>query len=121
MESNQGLQTKGSSTLAVDQRTEKRLQIAVPVKVFPDIKSTEAQTCCTYEISPFGARLAAMPGLRQVGQVIYLQRQNRRAKYKIIWIGQPGTSQEAQVGVELMEPGNVIWDNEIRTVILRSR
>ncbi len=121
METNQGTQSKPSSAIAADQRSERRLHIAVPVKVFPDLKSVESYTCCTYEISTFGARLASMPAITQVGQMIYLQRQNRRAKYKVVWIGKPDTSQAGQVGVELVEAGNVIWDNEIRTAILRSR
>lgn len=104
-----------------DPRQEPRLHIAVPVKVFPDIGSTESQTCCTYEISFSGARLAALPGIRQTGQVIWIQRQNRRAKYKVAWIGQRGTSLSGQMGVECMEPANVIWENEIKARLMAAR
>jgi hypothetical protein len=113
--------TAKSGSAAVDTRQEQRLHIAVPVKVFPDIRATEWQSCCTYEISILGARLASMPGINKVGQVIWLQRLNRRAKYKVMWIGQSGTSQEGQVGVESMEPGNVIWENEIKARIMNAR
>src|SRR6266850_1590518 len=77
---------------AVDKRREKRLHLAVPVKVFPDVAGVETQACCTYEISTTGARLVAPPGITRVGQIIWLQRQNRRAKYKVIWIGEPDSS-----------------------------
>ena len=40
------------------------------------------------------------PGIKSVGQTIWLQRQNRRARYKVAWIGQEGTSLHGQVGVE---------------------
>ena len=109
------------SSAAVDTRQEHRLHIAVPVKVFPDIRTTDWHSCCTYEISLVGARLNALPGISKVGQVIWMQRQNRRAKYKVIWIGQAGTSQAGQVGVESMEPGNVIWENEIKARIMSAR
>jgi len=109
------------SSAAVDTRQEQRLHIAVPVKVFPDIRTTDWHSCCTYEISLVGARLNAMPGITKVGQVIWVQRQNRRAKYKVIWIGQAGTSQAGQLGVESMEPGNVIWESEIMARIMSSR
>jgi hypothetical protein len=102
-------------------RQEPRVHIAVPVKVFPDLKGTESHSCCTYEISLLGARLAALPAVTKVGQVIWIQRQSRRAKYKVIWIGEPGTSHEGQLGVETMEPGNVIWESEIRSRIMNSR
>lgn len=105
---------------AVDTRQEKRLHLAVPVKVFPDIASIESQNCCTYEISTHGARLVAPAGIKAVGQTIWLQRQNRRARYKVIWIGEPGTSLESQVGVETLEPANVIWEPEIRSRILKA-
>ena len=92
----------------------------MPVKVFPDVASIESQNCCTYEISTNGARLVAPPGIKSVGQTIWLQRQNRRARYKVVWIGEPGTSLEGQVGVENLEPANVIWEPEIKARIMRS-
>jgi hypothetical protein len=105
---------------AVDTRHEKRIHLAVPVKVFPDITSIESQNCCTYEISTHGARLVAPPGIKKVGQTIWMQRQNRRARFKVVWIGEPGTSQASQVGVETLEPANVIWEPEIRQRIMKS-
>jgi hypothetical protein len=109
-----------SAVAALDKRQVKRLHLAVPVKVFPDVASLDSQNCCTYEISTNGARLVAPPGVKTVGQTIYLQRQNRRARYKVMWIGQAGTSLEGQVGVETLEPGNVIWEPEIKARIMRS-
>jgi hypothetical protein len=107
--------TSGSEAPVLDnRREEQRLHIAVPVKVFPDLRSLDSQTCCTYEISHSGARIAALPGITQVGQIIFVQRQNRRARYKVIWIGKPDTSHAGQVGVESLEPSNVIWETEIK-------
>src|SRR5438309_146956 len=105
---------------APEKRHEKRLHLAVPVKVFPDIASIESQNCCTYEISATGARLVTPPGIKTVGQTIWLQRQNRRARYKVVWIGERGTALESQVGVETLEPANVIWEPEIRSRIMKS-
>jgi hypothetical protein len=123
METKQAVPVAGAGAATVpplDKRNEKRLHIAVPVKVFPDITSIESQNCCTYEISTHGARLVAPPGIKAPGQVIWLQRQNRRAKYKVTWIGEAGTSLQGQVGVETLEPSNVIWEPEIKARIMRS-
>jgi hypothetical protein len=49
-----------------------------------------------------------------------LQRHNRRARYKVIWIGKPGTTEAGQVGVETLEPNNVIWETEIRSRLLKA-
>jgi hypothetical protein len=112
--------TSTSAATLSDKRHEKRLHLAVPVKVFPDVASFESQNCCTYEISTNGARLVAPPGIKNVGQTIWLQRQNRRARYKVIWIGENGSSLQGQVGVESLEPANVIWEPEIKARIMRS-
>jgi hypothetical protein len=124
MEHKQNLPSAAAGTAAVvaaaDKRHEKRLHLAVPVKVFPDVNSLESQNCCTYEISTNGARLVAPPGIKNVGQTIWLQRQGRRARYKVAWIGEAGTSLEGQVGVENLEPANVIWEPEIKARIMRS-
>ena len=124
METKQGAPVVSASATSVatalDKRNEKRLHLAVPVKVFPDVSSIESQNCCTYEISTNGARLVAPPGIKAPGQIIWLQRQNRRARYKVMWIGEAGTSLQGQVGVETLEPSNVIWEPEIKARIMRS-
>jgi hypothetical protein len=109
-----------SSSPTDDPRREKRLHIAIPVKVFPSLTASASQTCCTYDISATGARLVAPHGVREVGQIISLKRLSRRASYKVVWIGKPGTSREGQVGVAAMNPKNVIWENEITTRLKRS-
>ena len=128
MSSNQGVITKavpGQPQGAGDPkdsapRRERRAHIAVPVKVFADVRTAEFQTCCTYEISTTGVRLVAAHGIKEVGQIVVLQRLNRRARFKVTWIGKPKTAESGQVGVETMEPHNVIWDNEIKARIAQS-
>jgi hypothetical protein len=117
MATNQGVPAKAgmSTATAKEARKERRLPIAVRVRVFPDVESTDSHLCVTYEISTIGARLVAPAGVKAEGQVVFLQRQNRRAKYRVIWIGKPGTKHADQVGVECLEPNNVIWENDIRT------
>src|SRR5579859_6954562 len=111
----------GSESPVLDsRRNEQRLHIAIPVKVFPDLKSFESHTCCTYEISAHGARIAMVPGIKQVGQLVFVQRHNRRARYKVSWIGEPDTSHAGQVGVESMEPANIIWETEIKARLKQS-
>jgi len=119
--SNSSLSTapQAAAKPAIDPRRGRRLHLALPVKVFPDASSLDFQTCCTYEISLIGARLVTPIGIKEVGQVVMLQRHNRRAKFKVTWIGKPGTAQAGQVGLETLEPQNVIWDNELRAKLSR--
>jgi PilZ domain len=123
MSSHQGSSGRAAATAAKsapEQRRERRLHLAVPVKVFPDLRSIDSQTCVTYEISTIGARLVTPQGVKEVGQIIGLQRQNRRARYKVVWIGKPGTPHAGQVGVEVLEPSNMIWENEIKTRLMQA-
>ncbi len=101
-------------------RREKRVHVAVPVKVFLDPNSANFQLCCTYEISMIGARLVAVTGVEKVGQILWLQRHNKRAKYRVIWIGEPKTNQAGQVGVEVVDSAAPIWENELRLRIMQS-
>jgi hypothetical protein len=110
-----------SSVPAVDPRREKRINVAVPVKVFLDPNGANCQLCCTYEISLIGARLMAVSGVTQVGQTVWLQRHNKRSRYKVVWIGVPDTEHAGQIGVEALEPANVIWENELKMRIMQSR
>jgi len=119
MQPNQGQTAAASSVAARSERKENRLHVAVPVKLFLDADSTNFQLCCTYEISLVGARLVAVSGITKVGQLLWLQRHNKRAKYRVIWVGEPNTPQASQVGVELLEPTNVIWENELRLRIMQ--
>ena len=116
MSTNQGLPAKaGTTPRPAEPRRERRLSVAVRVKVFPDTNSPESQTCITYEISTIGARLVAPAGVKAVGQIIGLQRHTRRARYKVVWIGKPETQHAGQVGVEIVDPNVVIWENELKT------
>ncbi|HEV2991770.1 MAG TPA: PilZ domain-containing protein [Candidatus Angelobacter sp.] len=122
MQSNQSPSTAvpSSKPLEVDSRREKRVHVAVPVKVFLDPTSTNFQLCCTYEISMIGARLVAVSGIEKVGQILWLQRHNKRAKYRVVWLGEPKTPQAGQVGVEVVEQSAAIWENELRMRIMQA-
>lgn len=120
MESNpSGAAASSVSPGNLEQRRERRLHVAVPVKVFLAEDNPSFQLCCTYEISMVGARLVAVSGITKVGQIVWLQRHNRRAKYKVIWVGNEGTEHAGQIGVEVLEPANVIWENELRSRIMQ--
>lgn len=103
-----------------ESRREKRVHVAVPVKVFLDPSSANFQLCCTYEISMIGARLVTVAGVEKVGQILWLQRHNKRAKYRVIWVGEPKTKQAGQVGVEVVDSSAPIWENELRLRIMQS-
>ena len=47
------------------------------------------------------------------GDVIWIARQNKRAKFRVSWVGADG-ERAGQMGVESLEPEKFIWDDELR-------
>ncbi len=52
-------------------------------------------------------------GVRE-GDILWIARHTRRAKFKVVWIGKSGSEQDGQIGVESLEPEKFIWDDDLR-------
>ena len=99
-------------------RLEEKLSVALPVKVFVDAGGLSPEWSCTYEIAARGARLLRTPKVTKVGQEIWLQRNNRRAKFRVTWIGEPDSPNAQQFGAESTED-RMIWDDELQGKLRR--
>jgi phenolic acid decarboxylase len=64
---------------------------------------------CTYEVSLKGCKLANSAGLHAVDQLVWVNRKNRKAMYKVVWTS-PNTR---QVGLQIAESEKLIWDDEL--------
>ena len=99
-------------TLTEPARRETRLPVVLTVRAFVHESDNSGSLACTYEISRHGVRLARLDGVEVVDQPVWLKRQERKARYRVSWIGAPGTPLEDQIGLEL-EDGVLIWDDAI--------
>ncbi|HWX53228.1 MAG TPA: hypothetical protein VN176_01420 [Verrucomicrobiae bacterium] len=91
---------------------DRRLAVALPVKVISNEVGVAPQWSCTYEISRRGARLKHVRGVMVEGQEIWLKRLDVSAKYRVTWIGKDTGSTEGQFAAECMED-TTIWEDEI--------
>lgn len=91
-----------------------RLKIVTAVKISFSEDSREVVPTCTYEISLSGARIPRINGIEKVDQPLWIHRKNLKARYRVVWIGAVGTDQANQVGVQLMEPANIIWEKDVK-------
>lgn len=98
--------------VASPRRQESRISVALPIKIFTT-EATAPDWSCTYEVSFSGVRLRRVNGIEKVGQEIILQRNNRRARYRVTWIGDAQTPYAGQFGADCME-GKVIWDDDLQ-------
>lgn len=105
-------QMSSIAQMLVRMRKEERLNLAIPIKIITTEKGTVTQWSCTYEISRRGARLKQVGGL-SVGQAIWVQRQTRKVRFRVVWIGAPDTAESGQMGVECLED-RPLWEDEIQ-------
>ena len=64
---------------------------------------------CTYEVSLHGCKIANSVGLSTVDQLVWLNRKNRRAMYRVVWT----SPVKNQVGLKIAESEKLIWDDEL--------
>jgi hypothetical protein len=67
------------------------------------------QSSCTIDLSHGGARLDGIGFLTSPGQIIEVRRLWRKKKFRVVWIGEAGTSQANQVGVSGLQGDDDIW------------
>lgn len=97
---------------------EKRVHLALPIRVYTWDANFRQQIlqACTYDISSKGARIIGLSGPREAGEVMSLERGKNKALFRIVWIGERGSPQHGQIGVESIEPEKVIWETELSSM-----
>jgi len=97
-------------------RTRKKPRVPKTFRVI--VKGTDpkghpfAQSAYTVDLSEDGARLDGIGFLTTPGQTIEVRRLWRKARFRVVWIGQVGTTESNQVGVVLQSEKN-IWRVEL--------
>ncbi|HJX00412.1 MAG TPA: PilZ domain-containing protein [Terriglobales bacterium] len=95
----------------MSRRREKRNFLAVPVRAFGiDASGNELRhVACTLDLSAQGARIIGLPEI-QVGQEITLEHKKNRVRFQAMWVGQPGTARQGQVGLRSLDPQKKLAD-----------
>ena len=94
-------------------RRDNRVSVVLPVKISPHNEPTKVRPACTCEVSGRGAKLMKIDGVSE-GDILWIARHTRRAKFKVVWVGKSGSEQDGQIGVESLEPEKFIWDDDLR-------
>jgi PilZ domain len=63
----------------------------------------------TLDISKSGARLKGIKHWDYPGEIIGVRHGAEKARFKIVWVGAPGTPIDGQIGVQCIESGRYIW------------
>jgi hypothetical protein len=87
-------------------RNSLRLKVVLPVTVS---KNGEKQLAHTLDATLNSARLAGLHLALEPGDIIEIQRSAFRAKFKVFWVGTPGSLLAGQAGVRALPGSKTIW------------
>lgn len=92
-------------------RVEPRIKCVLPVKVSGvDVQGNRFERLtCTLDISDRGARITGIPDEASLGAAIQVIYKNRRATFRVAWVGRPGTRTEGQIGVLAEGKESQLW------------
>jgi hypothetical protein len=92
-------------------RSEPRVWRESPVRVFgmDSTGHTINQTAWTVDISQRGVRLKGVNFRVKPGETIGLRNGTEKARYKVVWIGDPASPLQGQIGLLCLETGKYIW------------
>lgn len=95
----------------MSRRKEKRNFLALPVRASraDSASSGSRMVACTLDLSANGARVIGLSGISQ-GEEIILEHKKNRVRFQAVWVGQPGTARECQVGLRSLEPEKKLAD-----------
>lgn len=93
-------------------RREPRLQLDIQVKVcgMDTLGHPFVQTAYAVSVSRGGVRLTGVGPLVRVGEVVVVIYKQRKARFRVVWIGDVGQPEAGQAGLEAVEPNALIWD-----------
>jgi len=92
-------------------RSEPRLTQEAPVRIFGmDSRGRPINIASsTLDISKSGARLKEIRCWDYPGEIIGIRHGMEKARFRIVWVGAPGTPMDGQIGLQCIEAGRYIW------------
>ena len=98
------------------ERTEERVPIELPVRLYRTVRGLKPQLAHTLDISNSGARIAGLEEPLESGEVVKLECGSREAPFRVIWIGVQGTVKAGQAGLECLAADADLWKVDLTQV-----
>jgi hypothetical protein len=104
------------SSIQAAERITKRIHVALPIRVtyWDGENRPMLELACTYDISARGARISGIRSIKQIGDILAIERGRSKAFCRVVWIGEPNSELRGQMGVESVESERTMWDAELR-------
>jgi len=93
-------------------RGEPRTPVQLPVRTFgTDLRGRIfSERVSTLDVSRSGAKLSGVKATIKGDEIVGLTCGEKKAHFRVKWIGQPGTATEGQVGLLNLSPERPLWD-----------
>ncbi|MFY9793293.1 MAG: PilZ domain-containing protein [Candidatus Sulfotelmatobacter sp.] len=87
------------------QRREPRLSVSLPVQMVSQAQQDSSEASIV-DVSHRGARLDGAGFYPRVGEIVHLVSGGVDARFRVIWVGEKGTPQEGQIGLQSLTTDN---------------
>ena len=96
-------------------RDEQRTAVSLPVRVSGVDRDGNhfSQSAMVVEVSGKGARLADIRCLREPGDFIEIHHNHSSGRFRVEWIGLPGTAEDGQAGISAVDGSKNIWHKPV--------
>ena len=101
-------------------RNTDRLKLVLPVRLW-GVDTTGKpfhQMAHTLNVNHSGARLGGVRVLMPIDEIVGVQYKHKKARFKVVWLGRPGTKSEEQLGITRIQGEPEIWPLELPTVVI---
>lgn len=107
---------KEDTSKSVPERQNKRLHLALPIRVtyWDDAQKPRIEIGCTYDISEHGARVTGLRCVKEAGEIIAIERGKNKMFCRVVWVGEPNSELEGQIGLQSVESDRTLWEVELR-------
>src|SRR5215469_8921518 len=93
-------------------RSEKRITAIHPIRLWGLDANGQPfiEAATTLNVSRTGVLLKDVPAKLVVGDVIALRSGEQKCRFRVVWVGQAGTSEAGHLGLQSLQPEKDIWD-----------
>lgn len=68
-----------------------------------------AQSACARDTSYYGARVDGIECLKGPGDIVQIKYKGKTSKFRVVWVGLPGSKEHGHIGLRSLEPQKNIW------------
>ena len=91
----------------------------MPIRVtyWDDLQKPCLELACTYDISEHGARVTGLRCVKEAGEVVAIERGKSKAFCRVVWVGEPNSELQGQIGLQCVESDRILWEAELRDMV----